>query len=313
MSFDLEIKNSIASLQASVQALTASSDKAQASLARMGSQAAQTTTQTTSVAKSVGQIGQAATAAGGPVAGMMTRLGGLVAINPMAIAAGLGIGAITAGVYKLVEVLKEANAERDRLSQPIGTAAADDAITDARGKLDPAALRARVAPEQSAAQISARGAAVATRWLADMPEWARAGAASPSEIGARFVTPEDLQADRYAAESVEGRAASAIEARQAREAGYLFEIERVSIVIEAGQAPRAISTGAAESVLQTGKSDAADELRKIDAGIQALIRESRQANRSKAEKASNEAARADLNARRDLIIYANTMSQEYGQ
>lgn len=270
--FDLEIKNSIASIQAQVTALGGAVDKTQASLARMGTQAKATAGQTFEVSKNMEKIGSAASVAGGPVAGLMTKLGGLAAFNPMALAAGAAIGALTAGVYKLVDALREANAERERMAAPIGNEATTAAVAEARAGLKPEELRAKVAPEpgESPAEIATAGAVSARRWIADMPEWAQAEAGKPADIGEAMVTQQDRIRQLAYDMSPEVRAAERIERRQAAEAGYKAEIADRAMRVEAGQSPRPLSEGAAMYILQQGKSDESDEFRKLSDELKKL-------------------------------------------
>jgi hypothetical protein len=316
MSFDLEIKNSIASLQASVNSLTASVDKSQASLARMGTQAKVASAETFNVAKNLEKIGSTASVAGGPVAGLMTKLGGLAAFNPMALAAGAALGAITAGVYKLVDALKEANAEQERMAQALDPTATREAVAAARGKLDPKALRKEVAPEQTVEQITAAGTATARRWLADMPEWAQTQAQTAEAIGAGFVTKADRQAQMAAGMSMQGRAAARIERRQEYAAANAAEISRAAAEYEAGMGGRGISARAAISILESGKGLGAEEFQKNTEELRAMRMELKALGRNLLagrRRSELEASIAEKSVRQLQLIEAHTMTQESSQ
>jgi hypothetical protein len=318
MSFDLEIKNSIASLQAQVSSLGGAVDKTQASLARMGTQAKVTAGQTFEVSKNMEKIGSAASVAGGPVAGLMTKLGGLAAFNPMALAAGAAIGALTAGVYKLVDALKEANAERERMSAPIGNEAATSAIAAARADLKPEDLRAAVAlaPGTSPGEIAAQGAATAARWIGQMPEWAQAHAGKPADIGESMVPASARQAALAVALSPEVRAAERIERRQAGEAAAKAELEDRAMRIAAGQAPRALSEGTAMYVLERGKSAEAEEYRRNTEELRSLRKSLEQLGRgmhTRAARSEIDSKIAEKSARQLSLIEANRIATESGQ
>lgn len=322
MSFDLEIRNSISSLQAQVASLTQQTDRAQASLARMGTQAKVTAGQTFEISKNMEKIGATASAAGGPVAGLMTKMGGLAMFNPVALAAGAAIGALTSGVVKLTDALREAADERERLASPIGTAATREAIGKAQGELDPERLRASVSPGVDIPGLEAAGVANVSRWIADLPDWARpqsrVGARIRAEVAGKglLVTAADRQAQLAADLSMRGRAARSIEQDRTEVHGYLDEIEAAAIAREAGATPRPLSTGAAEHILRNSQSPEAEELRKIEATLRELLQEQRRTSRQatfRGRQSDTDAAIAELSARKAQIIQAHTMTQESSQ
>jgi hypothetical protein len=120
--FEQDIRTSLNTIQTQLAAVQAKADGANASIARMGTTSKVAASGVGDIEKSMGKITTAATKAGGPIAGMISSLGGLAAFNPLALAAGAAIGGITAGVYSLIAALREANAEQEKLNAIVAAA-----------------------------------------------------------------------------------------------------------------------------------------------------------------------------------------------
>ena len=120
--FEQDIRTSLNTIQTQLAAVQSRADGANASIARMGTTARVASSGVGDIEKSMGNVTAAATRAGGPIAGMMSQLGGLAAFNPLALAAGAAIGGITAGVYALVAALREASAEQEKLNAVVNAA-----------------------------------------------------------------------------------------------------------------------------------------------------------------------------------------------
>lgn len=148
--FEQDVRTSLNTIQTQLAAVQAKADGANASIARMGTTAKVAASGVGDVEKSMGKITMAATKAGGPIAGMISGLGGLAAFNPLALVAGAAIGGITAGVYALIAALREANAEQEKLNATV-SAAPGQAKTAGEALLlkeDPNALRYGVTTDQ---------------------------------------------------------------------------------------------------------------------------------------------------------------------
>jgi len=131
--FDAELKASIRDLQSAVAALDTQTQKGNASLRQMqmevkavaaghreaaGAAAAHTGT-TSTLAQEVNALGRAARVTAGDSASMVGKLAGLVAVNPLAIAAGAGIGFITEQIRQLVaEAINGSKALDELLEKP---------------------------------------------------------------------------------------------------------------------------------------------------------------------------------------------------
>ena len=120
--FEQDVRTSLNTIQTQLAAVQAKADGANSSIARMGTTAKVAAGGVGDIEKSMGKITTAATRAGGPIAGMISSLGGLAAFNPLALAAGAAIGGITAGVYALIAALREANAEQEKLNATVNAA-----------------------------------------------------------------------------------------------------------------------------------------------------------------------------------------------
>lgn len=188
--FDTEVRTSLRAISVEAQKTKATVDGTNQSLRQTattlstvaakhreaGQAATQQAAATTSLASKVSQVGQAATAAGGSSAGLVTRLGGLAAINPLALGVGAAIGFIATKASDAIEEVRDLNA---LLSDLKDLPAAIDAGVDAAGKkamreTDVQAMRSRlfgesgagslegVPPEQAAAVQRAAARAVET-------------------------------------------------------------------------------------------------------------------------------------------------------
>ena len=120
--FEQDIRTSLNTIQTQLAAVQTKADGANSSIARMGSTAKVAASGVGDIEKNMGKVTAAATRAGGPIAGMISGLGGLAAFNPLALAAGAAIGGITAGVYSLIAALREASAEQEKLNATVAAA-----------------------------------------------------------------------------------------------------------------------------------------------------------------------------------------------
>jgi hypothetical protein len=109
-------------MQTQLAAVQAKADQTNAAIARMGTTAKVAAGGVGDIERNMGKVTAAATRAGGPIAGMISSLGGLAAFNPLALAAGAAIGGITAGVYALIAALREASAEQEKLNAVVNAA-----------------------------------------------------------------------------------------------------------------------------------------------------------------------------------------------
>jgi hypothetical protein len=141
--FEQDIRTSLNTIQTQLAAVQNRADGANASIARMGTTAKVAAGGVGDIERSMGKVTTAATRAGGPIAGMISSLGGLAAFNPLALAAGAAIGGITAGVYALIAALREASAEQEKLNATVAAAPgmAKAAGVEALAGSDPNKLR----------------------------------------------------------------------------------------------------------------------------------------------------------------------------
>lgn len=155
--FEQDIRTSLNTIQTQLAAVQARADGANTSIARMGATAKIAASGVGNIERSVGKVGMAATKVGGPIAGMISGLGGLAAFNPIALAAGAAIGGITAAVYALIGALREANAEQEKLNATVAAAPgqAKEAGKELLRKDDPNALRFGVSSEQMQRNLAA--------------------------------------------------------------------------------------------------------------------------------------------------------------
>ncbi len=120
--FEQDIRTSLNTIQTQLAAVQAKADGANTAIARMGTTSKVAASGVGDIERSMGKVTAAATRAGGPIAGMISSLGGLAAFNPLALAAGAAIGGITAGVYALIAALREASAEQEKLNAAVSAA-----------------------------------------------------------------------------------------------------------------------------------------------------------------------------------------------
>ena len=141
--FEQDIRTSLNTIQTQLAAVQAKADSANGSIARMGTTAKVAASGVGDIEKSMGKVTAAATRAGGPIAGMISSLGGLAAFNPLALAGGAAIGGITAGVYALIAALREASVEQEKLNAAVAAAPgqAKAAGVEALANVDPNRLR----------------------------------------------------------------------------------------------------------------------------------------------------------------------------
>lgn len=155
--FEQDIRTSLNTIQTQLAAVQQRAEGANASIARMAPAARQAASGVGDIERNVGKVTAAATRAGGPIAGMMTQLGGLAAFNPLALAAGVAIGGITTAVYQLVGALKAANEEQEKLNATVAAAPGQARTVgeDVLRKQDPNILRFGVTTEQRQRNLEA--------------------------------------------------------------------------------------------------------------------------------------------------------------
>lgn len=155
--FELEVKNSITALQAVVEKLAASNDKANNSLRKTQEELRRTTalhrenataanTHGTSILnneKAMSGFGKAAGNAGGALGKMVKEGAEFIKFNPIMLAAGVAVGVVAGAVGNLIEQQKAATAAAKEMADAIaGAGGAVGATGDkALGALDVAGAR----------------------------------------------------------------------------------------------------------------------------------------------------------------------------
>lgn len=176
--FEAEVRTSLASIQTQLSQVQAKAVQASAAVASIGPSAMRASVATSTLGKDIGYIGKAANAAGGPVAGMIGKLGALASINPMFFAAGAGIGLITGAVTALVGRLQEASQAQAELNAAI---AANPALTAEAGR--------QALADNAGALAAAERSAV----LAEVSGYRTGTAAPPRRSGFGAVPRADTQ------------------------------------------------------------------------------------------------------------------------
>ncbi|MEY2855635.1 MAG: hypothetical protein RL030_2767 [Pseudomonadota bacterium] len=143
--FDMEVRNSVRQLAQEVGRLQTGVERTNQSLRQMATETRGAATAVSHATGGLHEMGMAAKKAGGEGGHMVHNLMQLVAFNPVALAAGAGLGILVSQVGKLIEAIAEAKKRKEELEAAPGQGAAglDAAGQAALLKTDVAGARAR--------------------------------------------------------------------------------------------------------------------------------------------------------------------------
>ncbi len=112
--FDVEVKNSIRSMQTAVAGLTKEVEGTNSSLRRMQTEAQGASRHVEGIGHGFHEMGRAARIAGGEAGHVIGHLSHLVGLNPAMLVLGAGMAFVSDQVLKLVEHLTKANEEMEK-------------------------------------------------------------------------------------------------------------------------------------------------------------------------------------------------------
>jgi outer membrane murein-binding lipoprotein Lpp len=129
--FDMEVRNSVRQLATEVGRLQTGVERTNQSLRQMASETRAVSTNVAQTSTSIDEMGRAARKTGLEGGKMVGNLMQLVAFNPVALAAGAGLGVLVSQISNLITGIAEAKKQRDELAAAPGQGAAG---LDAAGK-----------------------------------------------------------------------------------------------------------------------------------------------------------------------------------